>query len=80
MAVSGVFRGAPKVALAEQGTLLEALQAGIAGRVAVLENPAATGAGRSAMGLLGVSAGYWPRRWLVIWCTRSRSAGLRAGR
>jgi hypothetical protein len=57
MAVSGVFRGAPKVALAGQGTLLEALQAGIAGRLAVLEDPAATGTGRSAMGLLGVSAG-----------------------
>jgi hypothetical protein len=57
MAVGKVFRAAPKVALAGQGTLLEALQAGIAGRLAVLEDPAATGTGQSAMGLLGVSAG-----------------------
>jgi Tetratricopeptide repeat len=57
MAVGKVFRGAPKVALAGRGTLLEALQAGIADRLAVPEDPAATGTGQSVMGLLGVSAG-----------------------
>ena len=57
MAVGEVFRGAPKVALAGQGTLLEALQAGIAARVAVLDDPAATGTGRSSMELLGVPGG-----------------------
>jgi hypothetical protein len=57
MAVGKVFRGAPKVALAGQETLLEALQAGIAGRLAVLEDPAATGTGQSGMGLQGVPAG-----------------------
>ncbi len=57
MAVGEVFRGAPKVALAGQGTLLEALQAGIADRVAVLDDPAATGTGQSSMELLGVPGG-----------------------
>ena len=36
-AVGKVFRGAPKVALAGQATLLEALQAGIAGQLADLQ-------------------------------------------
>jgi hypothetical protein len=31
-----VFRGAPRVVLAKQGTLLEALEAGIVGRLAVV--------------------------------------------
>jgi len=52
MAVGEAFRGAPKVALAGQATLLEALQAGIAAQMAVLDDPAATGTGQSAMGLL----------------------------
>jgi hypothetical protein len=56
-AVGEVFRGAPKVALAGQATLLEALQAGIADRLAVPDDPDATGTGRSSMELLGVSAG-----------------------
>ena len=55
--VGEVFRGAPKVALAGQRTLLEALQAGIAARVAVLDDPAATGTGRSSLELLGVPGG-----------------------
>jgi Tetratricopeptide repeat len=50
-AIGEVFRGAPKVALAGQGTLLEALQAGIAARVAVLDDPDATGTAQSAMEL-----------------------------
>jgi hypothetical protein len=53
VAVGEVFRGAPKVALAGQRTLLEALQAGIAARVAVLDDPAATGARRSSLGVPG---------------------------
>ena len=57
MAVSEVFHGAPKVALAGQGTLLEVLQAGIADRVAVLEDPPATGTGRSPMELLRMPGG-----------------------
>ncbi|HEV3289358.1 MAG TPA: hypothetical protein VG123_10210, partial [Streptosporangiaceae bacterium] len=57
MVVGEVFRDAPKVTLAGQATLLEALQAGIAARLAVLEDPAATGTGQSAIGLLGVPGG-----------------------
>ena len=53
VAVGEVFRGAPKVALAGQRTLLEALQAGIAAQVAVLDDPAATGARRSLLGVPG---------------------------
>jgi len=56
-AVGKVFRGAPKVALAGQATLLEALQAGIADRLAAPDDPDAIGTGRSSMELLGVSAG-----------------------
>ena len=57
MAVGEVFRDAPKVTLAGQKTLLEALQAGIAARLAVLDDPDATGTGQSSMELLGVPAG-----------------------
>jgi hypothetical protein len=55
MAVGEVFRDAPKVTLAGQATLLEALQAGIAARLAVLDDPDATGTGQSSMELLGVA-------------------------
>jgi hypothetical protein len=57
MTVGEVFRDAPKVTLAGQKTLLEALQAGIAARLAVLDDPDATGTGQSSMELLGVPAG-----------------------
>ena len=57
MAVGEVFGDAPKVTLAGQRTLLEALQAGIAARLAVLDDPDATGTGQSSMELLGVPAG-----------------------
>jgi hypothetical protein len=57
MAVGEVFRGPQEVALAGRGTLLEALQAGIAARLAVLDDPAVTGTGRSSMELLGVPRG-----------------------
>jgi hypothetical protein len=39
MVVGEVFRGPPGVALAGRGTLLEALQAGIAAQLAVLDDP-----------------------------------------
>ena len=57
MAVGEVFRGAPKVALAGQATLLEALQAGIATRLAGVYDLDATGTGRSSMALRGVPSG-----------------------
>ena len=57
VAVGEVFRGAPKVALAGQRTLLEALQAGIAAQVAVLDDPAAAGTGRSSLELLRLPGG-----------------------
>ena len=54
-AISKVFRGTPPdAAVAGQATLLEALQAGIAGQLAVLDDPALTGAGQSSADLLGV--------------------------
>jgi hypothetical protein len=55
MVVSEVFRGPPGVALAGQGTILEALQAGIAAKVAVLDDPGLTGTGQSSAEGLGVS-------------------------
>lgn len=55
MVVSEVFRGPPGVALAGHGTLLEALQAGIAARLAVLDDPDPTGTGQSSAEGLGIS-------------------------
>ena len=52
--VGEAFRGRRGVALAGQGTLLEALQAGVAARLAVLDNPDHTGNGRSSLEPLGV--------------------------
>jgi hypothetical protein len=57
IAVGELFRDAPNVALAGQATLLEALQAGIAARVVVLDDPDVTGTGQSSMELLGVPGG-----------------------
>ena len=59
MAVGEVFRDpAPDAAaLAGQATLLEALQAGIAGKLAVLDDPDITGTGQSSAELLGVPGG-----------------------
>jgi hypothetical protein len=47
----------PSVPTAGQTTVLEALEAGIASQIAVLEDPGLTGAGQSSADLLGVSAG-----------------------
>ena len=56
MVVSEVFRqSAPDAALAGQATLLEALQAGIAENLAVLDDPAVTGTEHSSAELLGLS-------------------------
>jgi hypothetical protein len=58
MVVSEVFRApAPEPAMAAQATLLQALQAGIAAQLAVLDDPAVTGAGRSSAEVLGVPDG-----------------------
>jgi hypothetical protein len=57
MVVGEVFRDPPKVELAGQETLLEALHAGIATTLAVLDDPDATGAGQSSAELLGVPGG-----------------------
>ena len=51
--VGEAFRGRRGVALAGHGTLLEALQAGVAARLAVLDDPDATGMGRSSLGVPG---------------------------
>jgi len=57
MALDEAFRGRRGVALAGQGTLLEALQAGVTVRLVVLDDPDATGAGRSLLELVGVPRG-----------------------
>ncbi len=58
MVVSEVFRDAPAgAALAGQATLLEALQAEIAVKLAVLDDAAVTGTGQSSAEVLGVSGG-----------------------
>jgi hypothetical protein len=49
--IGEAFRGRRGVALAGQGTLLEALQAGVAARLAVLDDPDATGMGRPSLGV-----------------------------
>lgn len=57
MVVDQVFNNPiPGPHLAGQETLLETLQAGIAERLAVLDDPTLTGTGRSSADLLGVSA------------------------
>jgi len=58
MVVREVFGdAASQVALTGQATLLEALQAGIVGRLAVLDDPGVTGTGQSSAELLGVPGG-----------------------
>ena len=58
MVVSEVFHEpTPDAAVARQATLLEALQAGIAGKLAVLDDPDITGTGQSSAELLGVPGG-----------------------
>jgi hypothetical protein len=57
-AVGKVFRGpAPDAAGARQATLLEALQAGVADKLAVMDDPDITGTGRSSAQLSGVPGG-----------------------
>ena len=82
MVVSEVFREpAPDAALAGQATLLEALQAGIAERLAVLDDAAVTGTGQSSAERAG-GAGRRAGRdaGSVTSCGRSWSAGPVAGR
>src|SRR5271155_3756663 len=58
MVISEVFSGpTPDMAVAWQPTLLEALQAGIVGKLAVLDDSAVTGTGQSSAELLGVPGG-----------------------
>ena len=55
MVVSQVFsEPVPGAPLAGHATVLEALQAGIAGRLAVLDDASLTGAGQSSAAVLGV--------------------------
>ena len=81
-AIGKVFRDpAPDAAaVVGQATLLEALQAGIAGNLAVLDDRDIAGTRQSSAELLGCRAGCWRRRWPVTWSGRSWSAGLAAGR
>ena len=56
--ISQVFEApVPDPPLAGQATLLEALQAGISGQLAVLDDVSLTGTGRSSSGVLGVPGG-----------------------
>jgi Tetratricopeptide repeat len=58
MVVSEVFREpTTDAAVARQATLLEALQAGVADRLAVLDDPGITGTGQSSAELLGLPGG-----------------------
>ncbi len=58
MVVSEVFHEpTPDAAVAQQATLLEALQTGIVAKLAVLDDPDITGTGRSSAELLGVAGG-----------------------
>lgn len=52
--VSHLFREAPKASLKERPSVLEAQQAGIADQLAVIDDAAVTGTGRSSAELLGV--------------------------
>jgi tetratricopeptide (TPR) repeat protein len=54
MVISEVFREPPDGPLARQETLLEALHAGVAERLAVLDDASLTGTGQSSAGVLGV--------------------------
>ena len=73
MVVSEVFgEPVPAAALAGQATVLEALQAGIAGQLAVLDDAGLTGTGQSSADVLGVSGAAWPRE-----ADRSPAAGDR---
>jgi len=56
MVINQVFGGPPPDALAGHATVLEALQAGIAGQIAVLDNASLTGIGQSSADLLAVPA------------------------
>ena len=57
-AIGKVFRDpAPDAVVAGQATLLEALQAGIAGKLALLDDRGITGAGQSSADLPGVQGG-----------------------
>jgi Tetratricopeptide repeat len=57
-AIGKAFRDpAPDATVAGQATLLEALRAGIAGKLAVLDDPGITGAGQSSAGLPRVQGG-----------------------
>ena len=75
--VGEAFRGRRGVALAGQGTLLEALQAGVAARLAVLDDPDATGMGRPS---LGVPAGALAQTLAGHLVHESRCAVHRAAR
>jgi hypothetical protein len=81
MVVSEVFREPPAgAALAGQATLLEAMQAEIAERLAVLDDATVTARGSRRRRCSESRAACWPSRWLVTWCGRSWSVGPVAGR
>ena len=76
MVVGEVFRDpAPEVALAGPAALLEVLlevlQAGIAAKMAVLDDLDMTGTGQSSAQVLGSTGrGCWRRRWPLAWYRR----------
>ena len=70
----------PSVPTAGPTTVLEALGAGIASQVAVLEDPGLTGTGQSSADLLGVSAGTLAPVLTGHVCGRSSYALRRADR
>jgi subtilisin family serine protease len=55
LVISQVFEPEPGAPQAEHATMLEALQAGIAGQLAVLDDVGLTGTGRSSADVLGVT-------------------------
>jgi hypothetical protein len=81
MVISEVFRDpAPDVPLAGPVMLLERLQVGIAGQLAVLDDAELTGTGQSSADVLGVPGAVLADRLTATWYGRSLSADLAAGR
>ena len=81
LVVSQVFgEPVPGEPLAGHETVLQALQAGIAEQLAVLDDASVTGTGQSSLDLLGVTGTVLAEELTATCCGRSLSAGLAAVR
>ncbi len=69
----------PEVPLSGQTTLLEALQAGIAGQLAVLDDPSLTGTGQSSADVLGLPVGVLADKLTTYMLREIISNGARGG-